>query len=202
MVALASQTQYGELVKWTIVSILTLSVLMYVYNKFIAASELVPVISSFDGKEYLVQDMPDKQLAADTLAQMCRRLNDFMNILSKEYPDDARVTRLNNNFKCHEVIEGDGDYGYTSYTTNKGEEVVLCLRSARDKTLHSQNLLIFVALHEMSHIMSESYGHNKEFKDNFTWLIEEAEARGIYQHQNFNDNPESYCGIMVTATPH
>ena len=47
------------------------------------------------------------------------------------------------------------------------------------------NILIFVALHEMSHIGTASIGHTKEFWNHFAWLLEKAETIKIYNYQNF-----------------
>ena len=33
---------------------------------------------------------------------------------------------------------------------------------------------MFVIIHELSHIMSKSIGHNSEFYDNFKFLLKEA----------------------------
>ena len=188
-----------RIIKLLVSTVLVVSIVTYVYNWLVA--ETVSVKSSIDGKRYLVQNKPDKQAAADQLANMCIKLNKFTEILKAEYPDDERIIRLTNNFKCHNVTEGDGAFGYTSYVQNK-QDVVMCMRDAQTGALHRENLLIFVAIHEMSHIMSESYGHNEEFKVNFGFLIEEAEARGVYSHENFSSNPKAFCGLMVTATPH
>jgi len=49
---------------------------------------------------------------------------------------------------------------YTSYTQNKGEKVSFCMRQKDGSDeLVDINTLMFVALHEMGHIMSVSVGH-------------------------------------------
>ena len=59
--------------------------------------------------------------------------------------------------------------------------------------LIDSNTLMYVALHEMAHICTESVGHTEEFWKNFKFLIIEAEAINIYTrrykiywHPNFS----------------
>jgi len=187
------------IIKTVVIVVLLVSLVAYTYRSFVP--NLIPIVSNIDGKEYMVQNYPDKQVASDNLSKMCARLNQFINILYNEYPDDKRVQRLKNNFKCSKIKEGNGSMGQTSYTVEKGKSMVLCMRD-KNKNLHQANVLTFVTIHELSHIASESYGHNGEFRDNFKWLIEEAEARNFYTHDSFDVDPENYCGIQIDAVPH
>ena len=79
----------------------------------------------------------------------------------------------------------------------------LCIRQKnRDKTLHEHNLLMFVIIHELAHVASESVGHNTEFYRNFKFLLKEAAEHGIYNPVNFAKSPKKYCGIKVTNNPY
>jgi predicted metal-dependent hydrolase len=61
--------------------------------------------------------------------------------------------------------------------------------------------MVFVALHELGHIATESIGHNKEFWDNFKWILRVAVKEKIYILQDFNKKPQRYCGIQITDQP-
>ena len=61
---------------------------------------------------------------------------------------------------------------------------------------------MFVALHELSHIATETIGHTKEFWSNFKFLIENAKKIGIYNPQNYKANPQMYCGLKITDNPY
>ena len=93
------------------------------------------------------------------------------------------------------------DNNSTSYSVAKGKKLVLCLRSKKDKRIHDKNLLIFVNIHELAHIMSISYGHNAEFMQNFKFLLNEAIEMGIYKKINFFAKPREYCGMTVSSSP-
>ena len=93
------------------------------------------------------------------------------------------------------------DTKYTSYSVNKGEKLVFCLRhrdGPNKGILQDLNTLMFVALHEMSHLASKSYHHTPEFNDNFKFLMREAIHCGVYQKIKL---PKKYCGITITSSP-
>lgn len=158
--------------------------------------------SDIDGKEYLVQNKEDKTVAANILAKLTRTFTSFISRLADEYPNDPRVKRLLTRFNADNISEGEYDSRYTTYTLNKGEKMVFCLRK-RDGTdeLHKENLLIFVGIHELAHIATVSKHHTDEFKTNFKFLVENAVKYGLYNPTNFRDKPVQYCGIRVTDTP-
>ena len=60
---------------------------------------------------------------------------------------------------------------------------------------------MFVALHELGHLMTKSIGHTEEFWKNFKFLLQEAIKIGIYTKDDFNKNPVEYCGTNITDTP-
>lgn len=163
------------------------------------------VTSTVDGKQYKVRDMPDKQDAADLMARLRLRLVKLTNTLEKKYPDKAQVKHLVKNFRADpsRYIESTPDSEHTSYSINKGEQIYMCLRqrAGPDETLVDENVMTFVALHELAHVCTESIGHGPDFWNNFGWLLKEAEAIGIYTYTDFSAHPVSYCGVYITDSP-
>jgi len=86
-----------------------------------------------------------------------------------------------------------------AYTVNKGDEMRLCIRN--EGKLENINTSMFVVLHELAHMMSVSYGHNQEFKDNFNFIVHLASGLGIYYPEDFYGKPVSYCGTEINTTP-
>lgn len=165
---------------------------------------LVSVLARTDGREYMVQNLPDKQEAAERLAEIH---GDLVKILVEyrqpEYKQDEAVQALLNRFNVDNMMENSVDSQYTSYSENKGEKIVLCLR---DKTtapypLVDKNTVIFVTLHEMAHLMTYSNGHTPEFWSNFRRLLQDAQKLGVYQPVNYSKTPVEYCGMMITDSP-
>jgi hypothetical protein len=175
--------------------------LWYVYTQYFQSS-LVYVKSTVDNKSYLVRALPDKQQAADLLATIGKKLSQVKELFTKHYPNDKRVILLNKRFRADEVSESEPNSKYTSYTINKGEKIIYCLRSRDEKQqLVDANVLLFVALHEMSHVMTVSIDHSPEFWDNFRFVLANAIHWGIYKNQDFKGNPKEYCGTQITNSP-
>lgn len=172
---------------------------MYVENK---NSDVHYEIASFDNKSYLVRNLDDKKDAANLLAKIRKNMEELCKFLKDTHPNDDRIVRLIKKFNPNRISETEKGSKYTSYSVNKGEKIVLCLR-ARDNTekLIDENTLMFVSLHELAHIMTKSVGHKKEFWKNFKFLLKNAINLKMYAHEDYNNNPKKYCGITITDTP-
>jgi len=166
-------------------------------------SKLVYVRAKLDNKLYVVRNLENKQEAAELLAKVDRRLTLLLNKLIKKYKKtDERVTLLKKRFKNHEIREALHKNNQTSYSINKGEQIVLCVRNKKNPLILTDvNTITFVAIHEMSHIMTTSIGHKPEFWENMRFLLAHAIKWKLYKEINYKDSPKPYCGIKITETP-
>ena len=87
------------------------------------------------------------------------------------------------------MAEIDMYKGNKSYTINK-EKVYLCLKD-KDGEYYNDNLLIFVTLHELSHVISDTIGHDKKFNNIFDALLKKAAEMNIYNPKLPID--QNYC---------
>jgi|UniRef100_A0A6C0JTR3 hypothetical protein len=179
-----------------IVLILVIIYLVYLHNY---NANLLKVKSTIDNSDYYVQDKEDAQDAANLIAKIKDKLKSLIEHLSKQYPSDERTIRIKKNYRENSLKEGVDDPNYTSYSVNKGEQIILCLRN-KDK-LMDLNTMMFVVLHEIGHLASESIGHTDEFWSNFKWILEESINIGIYVRQDFDSKPVEYCGMSITSSP-
>tara|TARA_B100000575_G_C22819918_1_gene482367 strand:- start:5 stop:601 length:597 start_codon:yes stop_codon:yes gene_type:complete len=161
------------------------------------------------GIEFLVRNLDDKEQAAKLLSDICTRLSNLVehlndNIDAKDHNKEQKegIKRMKKNFNPNNVVESSPGNKYTSYSINKGEKIVFCLRSKdKDQTLVDLNTMMFVAIHELAHLMSKDIGHTKEFWDNMKFLLKKGIEIDIYTKQDFNSVPVEYCGTMITDTP-
>ena len=190
-----------------IVPVITIAVIlmcfkMYTENIF---SELVKIRSSIDDREYYVQNLPDKQQASNNLAIIRAKLIKIVDYLYEKYPKNADIIRLKGNFRPDRINEGLSNSKYTSYSVNKGEKIVMCIRQRDDaKNLVDLNTLTFVAIHELAHLMTQSIGHGDDFWANMEFILKEVlqSPLDIYQYQPFHKVPQEYCGTTITDTPY
>jgi len=150
---------------------------------------------------HLVRDLPDKEQAAELMAEIKRRLEKLINYCVANFPENENVKIMSERFKPHNIQETSVTDSGTSYTIDKGKEMHLCLREKSNMELHNINILMFVAIHELAHVLSTSYGHNSEFGENFIFLLEQSIKIGIYNSVDYSKNPEEFCGIDVTSNP-
>lgn len=182
-----------------ITSILLTTLYMHLENR---NKELTYVKSTVDGRKYLVRNLPDKQGAADMIATVRGNLVKLAQELKKKNEGNIDIERMINNFNPNNIVESEKNNKYTSYSINKGEKTVYCMRSRDDKNeLVQINTMMFVALHELAHTMSKSIGHTKEFWDNFRILLRNAIKLKIYKRVNYNQKPVKYCGVEITDDP-
>ena len=163
--------------------------------------------------EYLVRNLPDKEEAALLLSKIRSNCSKLVETLFSEsnrdktkYEDETNqaIKRLKKNYKPNNVSESSPGNAYTSYSINKGEKIVFCLRQksgSNKDNLVDLNTMMFVAIHELGHLMSKSIGHTTEFWDNMRFLLEKGIEIGIYEHIDYAKQPEDYCGIKITDTP-
>jgi predicted metal-dependent hydrolase len=165
-------------------------------------SDVVYVKSKIDNRKYLVRNLNDKQEASDLLATIRRNLVRLTQELKKKNKNNVDVDRMINNFNPNNISESDKNNKYTSYSVNKGEKIVFCVRSRDERNkLVKLNIMMFVALHELAHTMTESIGHTEEFWNNFRVLLRNARRMGIYKRVNYNETPVDYCGTKITDDP-
>jgi hypothetical protein len=152
-----------------------------------------------------VRDLPDKQEAADLMARIRLKMKKLKIYVEEKFPDKPQVKLLSKNFdaEAHRLGESTPDDEFTSFSVNKGESVQFCLRQREgdDESLVNENVVMFVAIHEMGHIITKSIGHGPDFWNNFAWLLQQAETLGVYAPQNFTAQPVSYCGMKITDEP-
>lgn len=174
--------------------------LVYYYLNKNYYEGLTNIKSSVDNREYIVQEKDDAKEAANLIAMIRKKLETIVKHLIKITPgDDYRVKMLSENFRPDKLKEGVDTPGYTSYSINKGEEIILCLRT--NNKIVDLNTMMFVVLHELAHLATKSIGHTEEFWDNFRWILEEAINIGIYTKQDFKKESVEYCGMTITSSP-
>ena len=189
--------------QWIFVIVLVAIAWLAIYYKQ-SKYPLSYVKSSVDGEQYLVRNLPDKQEAADRLSRVRDRLVRLRKYLEQTHAEKPFVANMLKNFDAAPArfSESTPDAQYTSYSVNKGQKIYMCLRQ-RDASeqLVNENVLTFVALHEMAHTGTQSIGHTPEFWNHFAWLIKQAEHVKIYEYTDFASHPVEYCGVHITDSP-
>lgn len=179
--------------------VIGICIYMFIENRL---SDLEYVKSDIDNKMYLVQRHKDNKQAANLIAKIKKRLVKLCKYCYENDSNNEAVKRLKQKFDHDVIVEVGKNSKYTSYSVNKGEKIVLCLRS-RDgnNNIIDENTLMFVSTHEIAHIMTKSIGHTEEFWDNFKYLLEIAIKLNLYNKVDYSKNPKKYCGMTINSSP-
>jgi len=161
------------------------------------------IISNKDGKKYCVRERLKLELAADRLADVNMKMEKLVKSVAKKYPNKENVKRLVKGYNPKKIYETLPTSEYTAYSENKGEKLAFCLDTEKQGgKLIDPNTLTFVAIHELSHIASESIGHTDEFWNNFKFMLEEAADINIYSPEDYKKKSKRYCGMDITDNPY
>lgn len=180
----------------------TIGVILKIYFES-DAFNLKCIVSDVDGKKYCVRERGKMTLVVDLLAKTTQNLTKLVNYLKDKYPDRENVKLLVKNYNPSKISEILPTSQYTAYSENKGEKLAFCTTTTKKGSrLIDRNTLMFVALHELSHIATKSIGHTNEFWQNFKFLIGNAKSMGIYNPENYKKNPKMYCGLQITDNPY
>lgn len=184
------------------VSILTFAVIYNFYRNS-ETFNLKCIISSVDGNKYCVRERNKLDKVADMLARVTQNLKKLVEYMAKKYPERENVIRMKNNFNPKKIMETLPTSEYTAYTENKGEKMAFCVTRRKNGTkLIDENTLMFVAIHELAHVMTKTHNHKDEFWHNFKFLLVNAKDIGIYTPEDYKKNPKEYCGMEITDNPY
>ena len=182
-------------------------ILFIVY--YIKQKNGIYIKSNIDNQYYFVKNINDdsfngitKQQIADTLAIIKLKIKILIKWLQEENNKEFKpyLNRLINKINNIEFEENLLNNDSTSYSVNKGEELVFCLKSKKTGKLHDINLIMYVVLHEIAHIMCPEYGHGPLFIKIFKYITEESIKLGIYKKIDFENNPQEYCGMVINSS--
>jgi hypothetical protein len=180
-----------------------LAICIYIYFEG-DTLELKCVLSTVDGNKYCVRDRKEVNRAADILAATTAKCKQLVDYMAEKYPDEDSVKRLKKGFNPQKIMETLPTSEYTAYSENKGEKLAFCLNKKKtdNDDLIDDHTLMFVALHELSHIATKSIGHKTEFWMNFKFILECAKEAGIHDPEDYKKKPAEYCGMRIRDNPY
>jgi len=146
---------------------------------------------SSSGGSFWVKRAPGQELVADRLELLARKLTTLLDAADDAYPNDPRIANVRARWNGR---LGETEHpGEVAFSLNKND-VYVCLRSTTTGLLEDVNTGVYVLLHEIAHIATDTYGHPPEFWDNFRWFLEVAEKLGMYAYEDFDTVQTTYCG--------
>jgi hypothetical protein len=118
----------------------------------------------------------------------------------------AGIHRALDNFVPENIYEiaPDNLFGDTAYTENK-KMMMMCMRRP-DGSTYDLNTLMFVTLHELSHIINDEWDHGIQFWRIFKFVLKCAtecgEVCGGYHPIDYSQVGMNYCGLNISTNPY
>ena len=182
-------------------SLLLLVALLLLWSSLSADEGLM--VSKMDGQPYIVrEDFENSQAAAEILASL-NAMNVRMIKILMEIKDSTQwrdnIEFLANNYDPDVLGEHiPTNINYTSFVRDKGKKIRMCLRTPEDRDFfHHMNLLRYVSLHELTHMMIPERGHGPEFWRAFDFVLRIGVATNEVYVENYDRAPVNYCGLRV-----
>jgi hypothetical protein len=169
---------------------------------------------------HVVESLPNAAGADALITRINARIIEFLSRLKKKYrvnavsnenSDGGRAAgegaaiadRILTNYNFETIYENDPRTSAdTSYTLDKGAAMYFCLRDKKSHKLLDDDIVFFVALHEISHIGNKTFGHGRDFWTTFKFILTEAKEAGLYVPVNYAAAPVMYCGLLVDYNPY
>ena len=186
--------------KTLIVVVLIIIILYFIISKIVFYNKSEYLKSNTNDKYYLVKDTKNKYDKIDLIDKLFNSLNVLLEELKNSNYDfkDIDIEEIQEKIKNSEILENITDSD-TSYTVNKGEKIILCLADRENDNLYSYNLLMYVLIHELAHILNTTYGHDDNFKKTFRFILEKAIELNLYTYEDYKNNPVNYCGLILNT---
>lgn len=179
--------------------IILLLFIIYIYLKTKNRDILLHKINNVS---YYIRNLPDKDNAIGILNKIRENLNKLIDDILREpeinkHEYYAYINKIKEKLKTVVISETSKYSPYTSYTVNKGDEMIFCLRSKQDDKIHDINELMYVAIHEVAHIGCPEIGHTTLFNNINHYLLEKAIKYEIYKYIDYSIHNMEYCGLTL-----
>ena len=181
--------------------LMVIVLLIFVWTTYVRKNVYLTEVKANTGDSYLVRKLPDNQAAADKLGGITTSLQKLCDHCERDKDRKEAVKRLTKKFKPHRIIEHIPGNRYVAHSVGKGQELSLCIREKDTDKFMDDQVILFVAIHELAHIMTVSTGHTDEFWDNMRYLMKQASSIGIYTPVDYAKSPIDYCGMKISSTP-
>lgn len=174
---------------------------MYIYDGTILTK------SNLDNNYYKVRYTNRSQEKANLLAIINLKLNTIVNSLkNSDHMSNSNVRMLISNWNKGVTIKEIGNFeSDAAYVINK-QYMSFCLPETKD--INDLNLMTYVGIHELAHIMSYEIGHGDEFIKNFQFLLDYSKTlnyldpitntyQPLYIQLNKLNTADNYCGVPL-----
>lgn len=176
------------------------------YSKYRDIRRCKMMYSEVDHSSYCVVE-PTKygiqfsKQSADLLAQINLKVIGFLRALKNEYAGKniqplSKITEQMLKYYNQDNLKQTTEHkDSTSFTINKGSVLGMCISNGNK--FIDQNVLMYVIIHELTHIGIQDVDHTPYFWSMFQLLLDFAIKNNIYEYTDYSKNPVNFCGLTI-----
>ena len=188
--------------KWIYLFIAIILIPVIIYYTYRQKFTITKILKGSDGISYGITSKFGIEKKLNRFVEIRKRINKLVEYCKEnDYPDVNRSHRLVERWENANLGETNPLDDTVAFVVDKGREFKVCLTDKETNELESLNSTMFVALHEVSHLMSKEWGHGTEFWENFRIILELSIKLGIYEYRNFQNKPDNFCGTVIYSEP-
>jgi hypothetical protein len=189
------------------ITIVFIIFIICIYNYVVNTDDfqLKCIVSGLDGNKYCVRERAKIEKAADLLASTTNKCKQLVDYIYQKYENNDFAQRLKSGFNPQRIVETLPTSEFTAYSENKGEKIAFCLNPKKNGNIDDlidEHTLMFVAIHELSHVGTKSIGHKTDFWENFKFLLTEAKEAGIHEPVDYKKKPTEFCSMSIKDNPY
>ena len=157
---------------------------------------------NYKGVRFGTTSTLDPEEKLDRLKEIKLRLDKIVeHCVSTKFPDRSKSFRLQQRWKNVSVNETSFNEKTVAYMIDKGTSLNICVTDKKTQQLSDMNTTMFVAIHELAHVMSNSWGHGDEFWSNFEELLQAAINIKVYTYVDYSKKNKMFCGTNIYSEP-
>jgi hypothetical protein len=181
------------------------------YNGFLFSNNIYS-LGNYCKKKFSVLNVDHKQgpkEASDFLCKINYKIKIFINYLKIKYGDKKIfIKKLIKKYQSEDLVESKNN----TYTDDKLEynssKINICIRKIDDGYLFDHYLILFIVIHELTHVIDKEWNTGDKHSNNFwilnTRMLLEAKESGIFENGfiDYSKYPVKYCnGVLINNNP-
>lgn len=131
--------------------------------------------------------------------ELQKRTEALIKALLEMHPNDPRTKRLQRRWtgRIHNL---SASHDQAAKTINKSI-VYVCQKDEHGR-VYDTNTAMFVLIHELAHVATETIGHDDAFWENMRFLLDIAVKSDLYRYEDYSHRKRTYCGQSISGNPY
>lgn len=148
-------------------------------------------------------------MASDLLCEVNSKVQRFIKHLRFKYTcQNEKVKKLDKYYQHTDLVESRDETYTENKLRNDSAKIYVCMRDVKTGKLYSPDLILFVIIHELTHVIDPNWNVTSSHSHSF-WVLNsrmllEAKEAGLFPRgfRDYSIFPIDYCnGVKINNNP-